>query len=168
MAKYTMQFAEYLKDGGQLPTVFNDIDGFKDIFTAKYFDCELGFETPELFAIKLEMKANIIIPQYVKRIAYYDNALNNLSETVKKRTRVYEAGEQNAQTFTLPVNAGTVEPTQKSNTNAYTDKTEETEEGATPDEALKRLEFYETLKEGRGILIEYCLNEFKNLFMQVY
>lgn len=168
MAKYTMQFAEYLQDGGQLPAVFDDIDGFKDLFIAKFFDCEIGFETPELFAVKLEMKANIIIPQYVKRIAYYDDAFDKLDTLIKTRSRTFEGGEQGAETYTLPVNAQSVDPSQTSKSNSYVDKTTETEEGLTPDEALKRLEFYETLKEGRGILIEYCLSEFKNLFMKVY
>ena len=168
MAKYTMQFAEYLQDGGQLPAVFDNINGFKEIFIARFFDCEIGFETPELFAVTLEMKANIIIPQYVKRIAYYNSAIDNLDTIIKKRSRTFEGGEQGAETFTLPVNAQSVDPSQTSKSNAYIDKTTETEEGLTPDEALKRLEYYDTLKEGKGVLIEYCLNEFENLFMKVY
>lgn len=163
-----MQFAEYLQNGGQLPAVFDSIADFKEIFTAKYFDCEIGFETPELFAIKLEAKASIVIPQYVKRIAYYDTAMENLQNAIKTRTREFSGGEQGAQTFSLPVDGQSVDPSQTSKSDAYIDNTTETESGLTPDEALKRLEFYETLKEGKGILIDYCLAEFKNLFMKVY
>ena len=169
MAKYTMLFAEYLQiDGRTLPTVFEQIDGFSDLFVAHYCDKEIGFETDELFAIKLEERAKIIIPVYKRRIEYYDRALINLDETIKKRTRTYNAGEKNGELFTLPVNAQDVSPSQTSKTGEYTDVTTESDEGLTPDEMLRKMEYYDTLKEGKGILLDYLLNEFSSLFMKVY
>ncbi len=169
MAKYTMLFAEYLQqDGRSLPAVFDQIAGFSDFFVAHYCDKEIGFETDELFAIKLEERAKIIIPIYKRRIEYYEHALTNLNETIKKRTRTYNAGEQNGEEFTLPVNAQDVSPSKTSKTGTYTDVTTESDEGLTPDEILRKIEYYDTLKEGKGILLDYLLNEFSSLFMKVY
>ena len=62
MAKYTETLGEYLASGHSLPTVFADITNFDTYFLARYIDREIGFETEDLFEIKLEGKANIIIP----------------------------------------------------------------------------------------------------------
>lgn len=68
MAKYTELFSEYLESGGLLPELFEDIDGFTDLFKARYCDNEIGAETETLFAIKLEAKARLHIPVYKQRI----------------------------------------------------------------------------------------------------
>lgn len=66
MAKYTELLSEYIEEGGELPAIFDQIDGFKELFVAEYIDHEIGFETPTIFEIKLNQRANIVIPQYLK------------------------------------------------------------------------------------------------------
>ena len=75
MAKYTELFAEYLESGGELPAAFDEIVGFKDLFIGNFIDKEIGFETEVLFAIKLETKANIVIPVYAERITALESKL---------------------------------------------------------------------------------------------
>lgn len=87
MAKYTELLAEYLKSGGELPAAFDTIDGLKDLFIGRFIEREIGFETPELFQIKLEYKANLIIPVYQKRINELEQAYANLANPIKTRIR---------------------------------------------------------------------------------
>lgn len=87
MAKYTELLAEYLKDGGTLPAVFEDIDGLKELFVGKYIEREIGFETPELFQIKLEYKANLLVPVYKKRMSELSAAYDAMTNPIKKRIR---------------------------------------------------------------------------------
>ena len=80
MAKYTMLLAEYLQKGGQLPASFALIDGFEDLFVARYCDHEIGFETDALFYIKLEYVANLVMQVYADKIAtraFYWTKANN-------------------------------------------------------------------------------------------
>ena len=87
MARYTELFAEYLENGGELPAVFSQIEGFEDLFIGEYCDRELGFETPVLFTIKLETKANIVIPEYKQRIDTLKALRENLSNPTKTRLK---------------------------------------------------------------------------------
>ena len=45
MAKYTELFAEYLESGGELPTAFDTINGFKDLFVGHFIDKDEKDET---------------------------------------------------------------------------------------------------------------------------
>lgn len=173
MAKYTMLLAEYLAKGGQLPASFALVAGFEDLFIGRYCDSEIGFETDELFKIKLEAKANEIMQTYADRIAKittawteYDNPVKVIEENENK---TFDAGAQKGSTTELPFNSANVEPNTITNTDAYTNEEERgttrREHGATYDEAEKRLLF---LNREVNTLIQKCLNEFKPLFMGVY
>lgn len=87
MAKYTQLLAEYLEDGGKLPAVFSQIDGFDELFIGQYCDSEIAFETPVLFGIKLEMQANLVIHAYAKRIIELEGAHDLLQNPNKKHVR---------------------------------------------------------------------------------
>ena len=87
MAKYTETLGEYLASGHTLPSVFSDITGFDTHFLARYIDREIGFETEALFEIKLEGKANIIIPLYKDRIQQLNDAITALSTPSYKVTK---------------------------------------------------------------------------------
>lgn len=106
MAKYTELLAEYLKDGGTLPAVFDDIDGLKNLFVGRYIERELGFETPELFSIKLEYKANLLIPVYKRRMDELQAAYEAQSNPIKTRIRMGSLqrvyGEKNGTNTTAP------------------------------------------------------------------
>lgn len=87
MAKYTETLGEYLESGHTLPAIFDDITDFDKHFLARYIDREIGFETEALFEIKLEGKANIIIPLYKDRIQQLNDAITALSTPSYKVTK---------------------------------------------------------------------------------
>lgn len=192
MAKYTELLSEYIENGGELPAVFEQIANFEDLFIGRYCDCEIGFETPILFQIKLETRANLIIPQYVKRLSAFEEAEQLLIQPTKKRVKSGSItyGGEDTHTFTasdhirkeseLPFvsSTGTAPVTQQYTNKGYTDtdtikkgttetynNVTDTESGYTSSEAET---LYKALKEPVRILLEDCLNEFKNLFMRVY
>lgn len=113
MAKYTELFIDYVRSGREMPAIFEQIDGFESQFIANYADSEIGFETPDLFALKLENKANIVIPYYKEKIEVYDNLLAKYKEykgreitetTSNSRDKVYNYGETQEQTDGSGVN----------------------------------------------------------------
>ena len=163
MAKYTELYSEYLASGGAVPTAaFAEVsDDFEDLFTAYYCDREIGVETEELFAIKLNLRASMVCPLYKARIAAYDGVLGKVGAASKVRT--FNAGEQSGDVTVLPINSISAQPNSKTSTAAYTNT--ERIEGETTDEALRLEEFYR--KKVHDVKLQ-CLKEFENLFMRVY
>ena len=163
MAKYTELYSEYLASGGAVPTAaFAEVsDDFEDLFTAYYCDREIGVETEELFAIKLNLRASMVCPLYKARIAAYDGVLGKVGAASKVRT--FNAGAQSGDVTVLPINSVSAQPNSKTSTAAYTNT--ETIEGETTDEALRLEEFYR--KKVHDVKLQ-CLQEFENLFMRVY
>lgn len=163
MAKYTELYSEYLASGGAVPTAaFAEVsDDFEDLFTAYYCDREIGVETEELFAIKLNMRAAMVCPLYKARIAAYDGVLGKVGAASKVRT--FNAGAQSGDVTVLPINSVSAQPNSKTSTAAYVNT--EKVEGVTPDEALRLEEFYR--KKVHDVKLQ-CLQEFENLFMRVY
>lgn len=164
MAKYTELFAEYLESGGALPAAFAEIEGFEDLFIAHYCDKEIGFETEQLFHIKLEAAAAIHIPFYKKKIEMYENALLKITSPEKEQIRIYESDVKNGSTTILPINSTNATPSQTSKADAYEDTETITNKGETPDEAIKRAEYINNIN---NIIME-CLMCFDNLFIKVY
>lgn len=231
MAKYTELLSEYIEHGGELPAVFDTIEGFEDLFVGRYCDCEIGFETPILFKIKLEAKANLIIPAYAKRISEFEEAKAALLNPEKKRIKTgtikreygkrentdsnTKTGEivksvKDTKTFTnedhvsteaeLPF-GGTNENeaitrrnvdkgfedktvTEATDTESYKDyedkntkveqehNDKETYENVTETEsgysATEAEALFKALENKVYIILNDCLEEFKNLFMKVY
>ena len=173
MAKYTMLLAEYLQKGGQLPASFSLIQGFEDLFIAKYCDKEIGFETDELFRIKLEYTANLIMQSYADKIAtrviYWTKANNPTKTYYEKTTTLSNIGAQKNKTTDLPFNSVEAEPNSISDLGERQDTGEveirREENGETADEVLRIIDF---LNKEVNPLIEKLLNEFKDLFMGVY
>ena len=79
--KYTELFTEYIKNNGgaenALPSLFDKvpsitIDGevttFKDAFILNFCDREIGFEIEEMFALKLESRAKLVLPFYINKL----------------------------------------------------------------------------------------------------
>lgn len=87
MAKYTELLGEYLENGNELPAIFSTITDFDDFFTARYIDREIGFETEQLFSVKLEGKANYVIPLYSQRITALNAAITALQTPSFKITK---------------------------------------------------------------------------------
>lgn len=87
MAKYTQLLAEYLKDGGELPAVFSEIPDFDKLFTGYYCDREIAFETPTLFSIKLDMRAQLVIPEYKDKLSDLEALHSAMLNPTKNRVR---------------------------------------------------------------------------------
>lgn len=173
MAKYTELLAEYLEAGGELPTVFSTIVGFEDLFVAHYCDKEIGFETEDLFTIKLNLYADLYIPIYAARIAALATAWTNAANPTKVHYERYDttvnAGAQRAQTTDLPFDATTATPSSVTASDAYinTDAriTNREERGVTVDEAYRVID---KLNDAVKPLIVKLLDEFAPCFMGVY
>lgn len=173
MAKYTMLLADYLARGGALPSSFALIEGLEEIFLGRYCDHEIGFETDELFYIKLEHKANLLIPKYAERISlraqYWAQAPNPTKVRYEKATTQYNMGAQRITTAELPFNAVEATPSVVNRNDEYTNDDERElrheENGATLDEVIKMLDY---LNKEVNDLVMKLIDEFKPLFMAVY
>ena len=173
MAKYTETFAEYLDKGGTLPTSFNLITGFEDLFKHYYCDKEIGFETEALFFMKLDMYADLHMQRYKDRLDLEASILTEFEDPTKYindvQTDELDAGAQSGTTTELPFDATDAQPSVKNDTSAYrnvaTKRYNRTEHGATDDEALRRVEFIQKRMEAIKIQL---LEEFKPCFMEIY
>lgn len=173
MAKYTMLLAEYLAKGGALPSSFALIQGFEDLFIQKYCDHEIGFETDELFYIKLDLMASLKIQAYKDkidaRVIYWAKVPNPTKVHYEHATTTYNMGAQKVKTTELPFDSATAEPNVINQNDAYKndDDREVTHEdnGETLDDVIKMLDY---LNKDVTTLIEKLLDEFKPLFMGVY
>lgn len=111
MAKYTELLAEYLEAGGALPASFEDIEGFRDLFIGEYCDKEIGFETPILFTIKLQARANLLIPPYKDRINELEAIIDKLSNPTKTHTRTGDISREYGETDETQTNTKTGQKT---------------------------------------------------------
>lgn len=82
--QYTCTLKQYIEDfHHELPTIFDDIPAlagmsFKDMFIDKFCTNEIGFETPDLFARKLNLKATLVCPSYIRKITWYNDNISTL------------------------------------------------------------------------------------------
>lgn len=173
MAKYTLLLCEYLKDGFSLPSSFSLIEGFADLFTAYYCDKEIGFETEELFEIKLNMKAELIMQSYSDKIAerakYWAKIETPAKTFYSKESVSKNYGKQKSQGTELPFNAAEASPNTITESDAYSDSDERVKEtrsdGLDLSEIMKAIDY---LNKDASTLTEKCLKEFSSLFMKVY
>ena len=195
MAKYTELYIDYVKGGGAIPASFGLIEGFADLFLQRYCASEIGLETEELFALKLESKANLVMNDYAERIkllvlqyakidapakTIYESSTITRNTGARKSTSATDYGAQESTSTELPFNAQNAEPSIKNNSGAKRDANEtktdasvdsETREfnhkegGASLDEVLRSLDYL----NGRvNHVLDECLKEFKPLFMGIY
>ena len=173
-AKQTEFFSEWLAGVGHtLPANFADIDGFGDLFTEFWADSEIGFETEDLFSLKLEAYANIWIPVYKQKlddlavaIATARNPSKSQSSSVNHTATM---GPQSGSTTDLPFDGDSDVPAGKTSTDGYTnsDTTASTNSdgGMSADEIQRRIDAL----NGKAIALKLnLLNEFKPLFMEIY
>ena len=169
MAKYTELLQEYVDGGGVLPSAsFALIPDFEDLFLERYCNCEIGFETESIFALKLDYKARAVMPEYAKRYAALITQYGQMGDGLKWRYNKRTYGKQHTagESTILPFNATTAEPsgTTSADFDEHTDE-DETKESFTPDEHLRVIEEF---SRKMGNVIDACLDEFKPLFMGVY
>ena len=165
MAKYTELLSEFLARGNTLPAAFNQLVGFGDLFSQYYGDYEIGFETEELFAMKLNAYANIYIPAYADRITKVNNLMSGLMSPEKIRETIHDLGESETLQWVLPYNADDGTPSGRTRSPETTNTDTLTETGYTPDEVLR---IYEALRVVEYNLQRALLNEFRPLFMMIF
>ena len=107
---HTELFTQYIASNGgadsALPSLFDKIPSitiddevttFKDAFVLNFCDREIGFETEALFALKLEGRAKLIIPRYVRKLEElakldYINAQRTEKETRASTSKTTDGG----------------------------------------------------------------------------
>ena len=78
---HTELFTQYIANNGgaeqALPSLFDkvpnitiddEVTTFKDAFILNFCEREIGFETEELFALKLESRAKLVLPFYISKL----------------------------------------------------------------------------------------------------
>lgn len=167
MAKYTETLVEYLEAGGTLPALFEDIAGFPDLFVQRFCDYEIGFETPKLFALKLEGAAKIYIPYYKKLIDAQSTLISKLSTGYdREHITTSTLGEQDSKSWAYPFNGGSdVNPAARTLSTETVNTVSERSTAYTPDELARMIELAESVK--RNLLAE-LLDKFKNCFMIIF
>lgn len=168
MARYTETLHEYLQDNA-LPEEFNEIEGFADIFTAHFIDREIGFETEELFKIKLSGRACVVIPSYASRISQLATEIlkiDNPAKTFYENAKT-TFGTQKSKTTELPIDADEAEPNVVSESDEYENENivNREEKGKTIEQVISTLNY---LNGKVKLILEELLKEFDSLFMQVY
>ena len=196
--KYTELFTEYIANNGgaenALPSLFDKVpnlttDGevttFKDAFILNFCDREIGFETEELFALKLESRAKLVLPFYINKLKQlesidYINAKRTESETRAITGNITDSGKDTNTRFKgenplidtdLTFNAKAVSEQEK-NEIGYGKNTNSTgSENVTrefTDSGIEARDLYErVLKDTMNVWNE-IFKKFDSLFMQVW
>ncbi len=166
MAKYTELLVDYMKDN-ELPSIFSEIEGFKDLFIKRFCDHEIGFETEELFKTKLDLTATTMIPLFKEKIENVKIAMKNALDPSKSTNSKINNGKRKSKIKDLPINSDGegIDPNQISEQDATEDHSEIVEKGSNGQDAIAIAKFFND--KIRSIMVE-CLNEFQSLFMQIY
>ena len=196
--KYTELFTEYIANNGgaenALPSLFDkvpsitiggEVTTFKDAFILNFCDREIGFETEELFALKLESRAKLVLPFYINKLKQlesidYINAKRTESETRAITGNITDGGKDTNTRFKgenplidtdLTFNAKSVSEQEK-NEVGYGKNTNTTgSENATrefTDSGTEARDLYErVLKDTLNVWNE-IFKKFDSLFMQVW
>ena len=170
MAFYTETLREYINHGNELPESFGLIAqtgyDFNTIFFEHFADREIGFETEELFALKVKKVADVWIPQYVKIIRNYDSTLEAIKANVTKTTVTENLGETTDKSYDLPTadDVSGITPTGVAKSLPIANETV-TSVGQTPSELEKKVNWFTKRKDNA---ITSLLSKFENCFMQVF
>lgn len=196
--KYTELFTEYIANNGgaenALPSLFDKvpnltIDGeattFKDAFILNFCDREIGFETEELFALKLESRAKLVLPFYINKLKQlsgidYINAKRTESETRAITGNITDSGKDTNTRFKgenplidtdLTFNAKAVSEQEK-NEVGYGKNTNTTgSENVTrefTDSGIEARDLYERVLKDTMNVWQEIFKKFDSLFMQVW
>ena len=197
-AEHTEFFSEYIANNGgaenALPSLFDkvpnitiddEVTTFKDAFILNFCDREIGFETEELFALKLESRAELVLPFYINKLKQlasidYINAKRTESETRTTTGNITDGGKDTNTRFkgenplidtTLTFNAKAVTE-QETNEIGYGKNTNTTGSENTTreftDSGIEARDLYErVLKDTMNVWNE-IFKKFDSLFMQVW
>ena len=195
---HTELFTQYIANNGgaenALPTLFDqvpnivtnhEITTFKDAFILNFCDREIGFETEELFALKLESRAELVLPFYISKLKQlasidYMNAKRTESETRTTTGNITDGGKDTNTRFkgenplidtSLTFNAKAVTE-QETNEIGYGKNTNTTgSENVTreyTDSGIEARDLYERVLNDTMNVWNEIFKKFDSLFMQVW
>lgn len=170
MAFYTETLRDYLNHGNELPESFGLIAqtgyDFNAIFFEHFADREIGFETEELFALKVKKVADLYITEYVKIISNYNSVIEALKAKSKKTESLTENGKITTRQFDLPISGITdgISPSGIGETEPTSTKTTATNDESA-DELARKIDW---LMGQEKNAIEQLLDKFERCFMQVF
>lgn len=185
MARYTELFSEWLENGGELPTSFYSIkigdSILSDIFAAQFAAREIGFETPELFELKLNAYAATLIPELKAGLDAYSGALSAMNTPLHTNTKngviQREYGERKRNIWDNPTatDAGEVDLTDVGSQNITvdsggidTENYQDVTDVVVSKTASDGIAIYQALSQPAQTFLEVWLAKFDPLFMQIY
>ena len=197
-AEHTEFFSEYIANNGgaenALPSLFDkvpnitiddEVTTFKDAFILNFCDREIGFETEELFALKLEARAKLVLPFYITKLKQlasidYINAKRTESEKRTNTGNITDGGKDVNTRFkgenplidtTLTFNAKAVTE-QETSEIGYGKNTNTTgSENVTreyTDSGIEARDLYERVLNDTMNVWNEIFKKFDSLFMQVW
>ena len=195
---HTELFTQYIANNGgaenALPSLFDkvpnitiddEVTTFKDAFILNFCDREIGFETEELFALKLEARAKLVLPFYISKLKQlasidYINAKRTESEKRTNTGNITDGGKDTNTRFkgenplidtTLTFNAKAVTE-QETNEIGYGKNTNTTgSENVTreyTDSGIEARDLYERVLNDTMNVWNEIFKKFESLFMQVW
>ena len=195
---HTELFTQYIANNGgaenALPSLFDkvptitiddEVTTFKDAFILNFCDREIGFETEELFALKLESRAKLVLPFYISKLNQlasidYINAKRTESEKRTNTGNITDGGKDTNTRFkgenplidtTLTFNAKAVTE-QEINEIGYGKNTNTTgSENVTreyTDSGIEARDLYERVLNDTMNVWNEIFKKFDSLFMQVW
>ena len=195
---HTELFTQYIANNGgaenALPSLFDkvpnitiddEVTTFKDAFILNFCDREIGFETEELFSLKLEARAKLVLPFYISKLNQlasidYINAKRTESETRTTTGNITDGGKDTNTRFkgenplidtTLAFNAKAVTE-QETNEIGYGKNTNTTgNENVTreyTDSGIEAHDLYERVLNDTMNMWNEIFKKFESLFMQVW
>lgn len=195
---HTELLTQYIANNGgaenALPSLFdkvpdiiidNEVTTFKDAFVLNFCDREIGFETEELFALKLESRAKLVLPFYINKLKQlasidYINAKRTEKEERKNTGNIIDSGKDLNTRFkgenplidtSLTFNAKAVSE-QEQNEVDYGKNTNTTgSENVTreyTDDNLETRDLYERVLNDTKNVWDEIFAKFESLFMQVW
>lgn len=174
MAKYTILYSDYVKNGGAIPSSFALITDFETLFLARYGDREIGFETEDVFGLKLELRASLLMELYADRIKKYDSLLSEIGDATERSytdesTDTANMGATRSTSAELPIDEETATPNVVAKTDAVTNgsthtATHKEKSYRDANDLLMRLDYLNK----KTNLLEQLLDAYEDLFMGVY
>ena len=195
---HTELFTQYIANNGgaenALPSLFDkvpsitiddEVTTFKDAFILNFCEREIGFETEELFALKLEARAKLVLPFYISKLNQlasidYINAKRTETEKRTNTGNITDGGKDTNTRFkgenplidtTLTFNAKAVTE-QETNEIGYGKNTNTTgSENVTreyTDGGIEERDLYERVLNDTMNVWNEIFKKFDSLFMQVW
>lgn len=195
---HTELFTQYIANNGgaenALPSLFDkvpsitiddEVTTFKDAFILNFCEREIGFETEELFALKLESRAKLVLPFYISKLNQlasidYINAKRTESEKRTNTGNITDGGKDTNTRFkgenplidtSLTFNAKAVTE-QETNEIGYGKNTNTTgSENVTreyTDSGIEARDLYERVLNDTMNVWNEIFKKFDSLFMQVW